>query len=195
MRSTPANNSLRIIAGKWRSRLISFPDVPGLRPTGNRIRETLFNWLQNSIAGADCIDLFAGSGACGIEALSRGARSSHFLENNKTAASALTANLKKLEADNGNVICKDAFAWLAVPENEFENYFSIAFIDPPYAKNLEIIAVQALEKSGILKNGARIYLESDKALAVELFPANWVNLKLEKAGSVHYYLFERSTVT
>ncbi len=194
MTTASTRNKLRIISGKWRSRRISFPDLPGLRPTADRIRETLFNWLQDQIPGENCLDLFAGSGACGIEALSRGARSTLFIESHNTAARALLENLNILQADGGSVKQTDALAWLASQQVDFKNQIGIAFIDPPYALNLEYKAAELLEQSGVLKPAAKIYIESDELLDEERLPGNWTKLKQKKAGAVHYYLFERSLV-
>ena len=107
-------NSLRIIAGKWRSRKLSFPDVTGLRPTADRVRETLFNWLQDAIQREDCLDLFAGSGACGIEALSRGARHVSFVDKSSVAVQAIRSNLQLLQAEGYALICDDSLRWLPV---------------------------------------------------------------------------------
>src|SRR5690554_6735429 len=108
-----STNSLRVIAGQWRSRRLHFPDLDGLRPTADRVRETLFNWLQERIAYARCLDLFAGSGACGIEALSRGAQFVRFVDVSPLATRALRANLELLGARNYDVLCEDSLTWIA----------------------------------------------------------------------------------
>lgn len=184
-------NELRVIGGRWRSRKIRFPDADGLRPTANRIRETLFNWLQFRIEGKRCLDLFAGSGACGIEALSRGASEVVFVENSPESARAIRENLEQLEG-NGIVHCADALSWLRTPRND-DRGFAIVFMDPPYTANLEILCCALLEQSGRLLPGSLVYLESDKDLPAGEFPSNWRRLKHAKAGLVYYSLFERTS--
>lgn len=145
--------SLRIIAGKWRSRKIGFAQLEELRPTSNRIRETLFNWLQDSVVGENCLDLFAGSGACGIEALSRGAGSAVFIENNQQAAVQIEKNLALLGEENIDVWCTNVMDWLASSKPSGVQQYGIVFIDPPYSSDLEITCCDQLEKSGKLKKG------------------------------------------
>ena len=118
-----STNTLRIIAGQWRSRRLAFPDVEGLRPTADRIRETLFNWLQERIAREDCLDLFAGSGACGMEALSRGARHVTFVDSASAAASSIRHNLDLLKAEGGQVVCEDSLRWLQRQDAEAAKAF------------------------------------------------------------------------
>ncbi|MEX2131317.1 MAG: 16S rRNA (guanine(966)-N(2))-methyltransferase RsmD [Pseudohongiellaceae bacterium] len=194
MSSTPSGNTLRVIGGKWRSRKISFPVVDNLRPTGDRIRETLFNWLQSTVPGSNCLDLFAGSGACGIEALSREASHVFFIEQDVAASNSIAANLRTLGSSQGEVLCSDAFAWLASYDESNARKFDIVFVDPPYKKDLTTLSAQKLESSGCLKPDALIYIESDKPLALEGFPQNWMELKHKKAGKVNYYLFGRQPV-
>ncbi|MCP5347608.1 MAG: 16S rRNA (guanine(966)-N(2))-methyltransferase RsmD [Gammaproteobacteria bacterium] len=189
MKAKYDTGSLRIIGGRWRSRKLTFPAVDQLRPTANRIRETLFNWLQNGVTGSRCLDLYAGSGACGLEALSRGAGQVTFLEKNPLAAGAIRNNLAVLGESNMPVISADVLSWLAAPGTDCQ--FDIVFIDPPYKANLEVASCQALESSGLLRDGSLIYLESDKELPESLFPANWRLLRSKRAGAVHYVLLER----
>jgi len=191
MKTIQKHSSLRVIAGTWRSRLISFPLIEGLRPTSNRIRETLFNWLQDNIGGEDCLDLFAGSGACGIEALSRGARTVHFVEINKQAAMMIEYNLVKLKASSTQVHFMDAIEWLSSATKDDEQKFGLVFIDPPYGDNIEIECCRLLEHSGRLKPSALIYLESDKKLPLTKLPENWRVEKTRKAGKVNFFLFRR----
>ena len=171
--------------------MIKFPLVEGLRPTSNRIRETLFNWLRDDITGEDCLDLFAGSGACGIEALSRGARSAHFVEINDQAAAMIEQNLVMLKASSARVYSTDVLKWLSTGLQADENRFGLVFVDPPYQENLELECCQLLEHSGRLKSSAWIYLESDKILSVDSLPENWSIEKTKKAGSVKFYLIKR----
>src|SRR4051812_41703413 len=119
-------NRVRIIAGQWRSRLVRFPEAPGLRPTPDRVRETLFNWLGQHLDGLSCLDLFAGSGALGFEALSRGARRVVMVERDRATAAALRASAQSLEAANVEIIESDAMRFLAQPREAFD----VVFVDP-----------------------------------------------------------------
>jgi 16S rRNA (guanine966-N2)-methyltransferase len=150
-------NSVRIIGGEFRGRRLSFPDVPGLRPTTDRVRETVFNWLQNDIVGARCIDLFSGSGALGFEALSRGAKDVTFVDQEGTACKQLSTNLSVLCADNATVVCSDASAYLERTEMSFD----VVFLDPPFGKAmLEAICIK-LEATNRLAKTSKIYLEAE----------------------------------
>lgn len=191
MKNSTPKGSLRIIGGKWRSRKIEFPAVEDLRPTANRIRETLFNWLQEVVPSAHCLDLFAGSGACGLEALSRGAAHVTFVEYNRKAADALEANLARLGETRMPVICTDALKWLQQGTKQSAGKFRIVFLDPPYRGELESATCHALENSGVLQDHALIYLETNRDLADELFPPGWRIVKRKRAGSVNYLLLER----
>lgn len=184
-------NSLRIIAGKWRSRKLSFPDLEGLRPTADRVRETLFNWLQERVVRADCLDLFAGSGACGIEALSRGARKATFVDVSPLAIEAIRANLDQLQAVEFSLVCEDSLTWLSSSKRGNEPCFDIAFIDPPFATSLLVRSVAALEASGLLRKDALIYLESPQEIASTQVPENWCLRKSKRAGMVYFYLYQR----
>jgi 16S rRNA (guanine966-N2)-methyltransferase len=184
-------NSLRIIAGQWRSRKLTFPDVDGLRPTPDRVRETLFNWLQERIAREDCLDLFAGSGACGIEALSRGARRVSFVDLSPIALQALKSNLTLLQAENYELICEDALHWLAGGRARKQVPYGLVFIDPPFATDLLHLSSMALEHSGLLQEGALVYLESSRALLPDRLPSNWRRIKAGRAGKVNFHLYER----
>jgi 16S rRNA (guanine966-N2)-methyltransferase len=188
MRGNEAAGSLRIIAGKWRSRKLAFPAQQSLRPTPDRVRETLFNWLQADISGSRCLDLFAGSGALGFEAASRGAAEVVLVEQNSVAASALAQNTELLAADNIEIIVADALTWLTQdPGCEF----NLVFLDPPYEAGLLAECSQLLESGHGLAENAKIYIEhaaGDDELAV---PDNWVCLKDRRAGQVVYKLFSR----
>tara|TARA_R100001377_G_scaffold3624_3_gene2092 strand:+ start:5724 stop:6329 length:606 start_codon:yes stop_codon:yes gene_type:complete len=186
-----SSNSLRIIAGKWRSRKLSFPDLEGLRPTADRVRETLFNWLQERIVRADCLDLFAGSGACGIEALSRGARHVTFVDVSPVAIGAIRSNLGLLQAADFELVCKDSLTWIPTTRQAGGPCFDIAFIDPPFASSLLGRAAMALERSGLLRQEALIYMESAQEIATTQVPANWRLSKSKRAGTVYYYLYQR----
>ena len=131
---TKKPNSVRIISGKFKSRTVTFPDRSDLRPTGNRIREVLFDWLQLEIAKSRCLDLFAGSGALGIESLSRGAESATFIESDHRTSLFLQDNLKSLDVTNGLVHFTSAIQWLECLSDI--DPFDIVFLDPPFKNNL-----------------------------------------------------------
>lgn len=185
------SNSLRIIAGQWRSRKLSFPDLDGLRPTADRVRETLFNWLAEPVERAQCLDLFAGSGACGIEALSRGASLVTFVDVSPLAIGAIKGNLNLLQAENFKLVCEDSLTWLSRHNKAKSACVDIAFIDPPFATSLLKTSVVALESSGLLRDNALIYLESAQEVAVSQVPENWQLLKSKRAGMVYFYLYQR----
>jgi 16S rRNA (guanine966-N2)-methyltransferase len=191
--ATAQRNTLRIIGGQWRGRKLSFPDVPGLRPTADRVRETLFNWLQGWVLDENCLDLFAGSGACGLEALSRGARSAVFVDASRDASASIQAHLSLLGAEGGSVVTMSAGQWLlgASAVTGEANKFGLVFLDPPFADDALTGIVQQLETSGILKPRAQIYLESGQNLAELPLPANWFMRKNLRAGAVYYGLYER----
>lgn len=184
-----STNTLRIIGGQWRSRRLAFPDVEGLRPTADRIRETLFNWLQERIAREDCLDLFAGSGACGMEALSRGARHVTFIDSASAAATAIRNNLALLGAEGSQVVCEDSLRWLL--RQTPPPRYGLVFLDPPFAGDLLVRSATALEVSGLLRDDALLYLESAQSLAALPLPLNWSVLKARQAGKVHYGLYQR----
>ena len=175
---------LRIVAGNWRSRLLEIADVPGLRPTTERVRETLFNWLAPSIEGSRCLDLFAGTGALGLEALSRGAGHAVFVEKSPRAAAALQRNINVLGADNAQVIAGDAEDYLRTASDQFD----LVFLDPPFADDRIGDTCQALNGSGLLAPGATVYLEQDRAAPEPGLPTDWKIIKNKTAGNVRYAL-------
>ena len=188
------NGTCRIIGGKWRGRKISFDYAEGLRPTTDRIRETVFNWLQPYIYQSRCLDMFAGSGVLGIEALSRGARELVFVEQNKKTAANLKANLGHLGAGNAVVIRQDALNWLALSAKNYQqNAFDLVFIDPPFHANLLSRSCLMLNNSGCLAEDAIIYVEHNIDTDI-VMPENWVALREKKAGQVAYKLFEQLSV-
>jgi 16S rRNA (guanine966-N2)-methyltransferase len=156
---------LRIVAGKWRGRLLDIADEPGLRPTSERVRETLFNWLAPSIHGARCLDLFAGTGALGFEALSRGATQVVFVDNSRRATKAIEKSAKTLNA-TGDII----------------------FLDPPFADDRLEDLCRVIDKLGLLAPGGRVYLEQDRAKPGITLPEHWRLLKDKTAGNVRYML-------
>lgn len=180
---------LRIIAGRWRSRKLAFPDQDELRPTPDRVRETLFNWLQTDVAGSRCLDVFAGSGALGFEAASRGAAKVVMLENSREAASALRTNIERLQADNMELVVTDALAWLA---NEKRQAFDIVFLDPPFSAGLLGKCCRILEDGQCLAEDAKIYIEHALGDNTFVVPESWQCLKSKTAGQVAYKLFART---
>ena len=181
------NSILRIIGGQWRSRRLSFIATEGLRPTTDRVRETLFNWISPHIPGAKCLDLFTGSGALGLEALSREARSVTFIDLSPSVISSIKANLQTLQATNAEVICTDSIKWL---KNTTSNEaYDIVFIDPPFRCDLVPQCIPLLESSGLLKAGTYIYVEIEKETTQPQFPQNWRLHREKEAGQVRYMLF------
>ena len=176
---------LRIVAGKWRSRLLKVADVPGLRPTPERIRETLFNWLAPTIAGARCLDLFAGSGALGLEALSRGAASAVFVEKSRRAADALRSACNELKAADAEVHAADAFEFL---RSETSVQYDLVFLDPPYADESIPELCRLLAERQWLAAGAVVYFEQGTQQPPPDLPAGWSITHQKSAGQVRYSL-------
>ncbi|HSS64414.1 MAG TPA: 16S rRNA (guanine(966)-N(2))-methyltransferase RsmD [Gammaproteobacteria bacterium] len=175
---------LRIVAGKWRSRLLPIADVSGLRPTPERVRETLFNWLASTIEGSRCLDLFAGSGALGFEALSRGAREVVFVEKSSRAAAALEKCAAVLDATGARILRTDAADYLQSEPLPFD----IVFLDPPFGEDLGGDLFRLLNKRGWLSAGAKVYLEQDRERPFPPLPDGWAVLKEKTAGQVRYAL-------
>jgi 16S rRNA (guanine966-N2)-methyltransferase len=184
----PPPGQVRIIAGTLRGSKLPVADLPGLRPTSDRIRETLFNWLQNHIAGRRVLDLFAGTGALGFEAASRGAAEVVMLERDPQLAAVLRANAERLKATAVRVENADALAWLARPP---EPRFDLVFVDPPFAANLWSAVAGALPPW--LAADAWIYVEAGQAALIDL-PAEWQLWREGRTREVRYALYrERST--
>lgn len=179
---------LRIIGGEWGSRKLTFPDAPGLRPTPDRVRETLFNWLAPYIAGARVLDVFTGSGALYFEALSRGASIGLALDSNPTAIASLRQNLDTLRCTNGQVVQADALRHL---ETADATPFDVVFLDPPFHQGLLASACAMLESRGWLADNAWIYTESENAPSTTGLPGNWRLHREKKAGQVYYALWQR----
>ncbi|WP_095156353.1 16S rRNA (guanine(966)-N(2))-methyltransferase RsmD [Pseudomonas sp. Irchel 3E13] len=179
---------LRIIAGEWRSRRLSFPSAPGLRPTPDRVRETVFNWLAPYIAGAKVLDAFTGSGALYLEALSRGAGDSVALDSNPAAIANLRQNLELLRCPRGQVIQSDAQRYL---QGEPKLAFDVVFLDPPFHQDLLTTTCALLEERNWLAERAWIYTESENRPSTLNLPGNWRLHREQKAGQVHYALWER----
>ena len=182
-------NSVRIIGGSWRGRRVHFPDSPGLRPTPDRVRETLFNWLQHSIAGTRCLDLFAGSGALGLEALSRGAREVVFVEPESAPAGMLGQELARFYENApagkaGRVLPVTAERFLAAPGEPFD----VVFLDPPFGLDALAEYVRLLDAGGWVADGGWIYLESSRTAGAPAIPSHWTLVKSKFAGEVGYHL-------
>ncbi len=188
--SVSALNQVRIIGGNWRGRRLSFPSLPGLRPTPDRVRETLFNWLAPYIAGAHCLDLFAGSGAIGFEALSRGAESVLMLEKALPAVKQIKLNLERLSVTNALIYQSSApegMAALPVPKRPFD----IVFLDPPFREQWIARCCQWLEDNDWLAKDALIYIEAERELQPLPIPVHWRVLREKIAGQVNYSLVSR----
>jgi 16S rRNA (guanine966-N2)-methyltransferase len=177
-------NTLRIIGGEWRGRRIRFPGKGGIRPTPDRVRETLFNWLAAAVPGSLCLDLFAGSGALGLEALSRGARAVTFVEQDRENAARLSETVKLLAPGRARVVQADALAWLSgTPEAH-----DIAFLDPPFDAGLMAESLRLLDEGGWLQPAAFVYLEMPAAEGKPAMPAHWTLHRSGRAGAVGYHL-------
>ena len=159
-------------------------DEPGLRPTSERIRETLFNWLASTIEGSRCLDLYAGSGALGLEALSRGAREAVFVENSAAAVAVLKDSVAALDAAGARILETDAPGYLQGDPEPFD----IVFLDPPFAADLLEDLCRLLDERGWLTVGARVYLEQDHDRPLPRLPDGWAVLKQKTAGKVRYTL-------
>ena len=179
-----ANNRVRISGGEWRSRLLSFPDVHGLRPTPDRVRQTVFNWLGQDMHGRRCLDLFAGTGAMGFEALSRGASAVVLVEKAAVAAKSLQQNQALLKASQARVLQQDAQQFLAQNRERFD----VIFLDPPYEQGWLPKLLPLL--SGHLAEGGMLYVEAEYQLEDD---AQWQVVKHGKAGNVCYHLLKLAT--
>lgn len=188
-RSGVRSNEIRIIGGQWRSRKVQFPSVEGLRPTPDRVRETLFNWLRDDIRGARCLDLFAGSGALGFEAASRGANRVVMVDADSRVCSALRQACGLFDATAVQVLQDNAVRYLtAAPEG-----FDVVFLDPPFHKGWIKRVSSLLETGGWLGAEALIYLETEARLPLTDIPAAWRLLKQGMAGDVAYHLYQRDS--
>lgn len=191
-KSRPANKGntgqVRIISGLYRGRKLPVADLQGLRPTTDRVRETLFNWLQGDTQNARVLDCFAGSGALGFEALSRHAKWVTLCELNSGAATNLKRNLATLGASNGEVKQGDS---LSILDNGTNELYDLAFVDPPFRQNLAQATLDKLETKNWLANNALIYVEVESELTELTPPAHWQLLKEKIAGQVCYRLYQR----
>jgi len=183
--------TIRIIAGKWRGRKLKVLDQTDLRPTPDRVRETLFNWLNPMIEGAYCLDLFAGSGALGFEALSRGAAFVVMVDQSPQVVQSLEASCKQFGAENVLVYQAKAPEQLRTSQQPFD----IVFLDPPYQDNLLLPCCFYLEKAGLLADLAYIYLEADHPIEQNELPNHWQLIKSKQAGQVVFHLVKREKLT
>lgn len=176
---------IRIIGGKFRGKKIDFPEAQGLRPTPDRVRETLFNWLMHAIRGARCLDAFAGSGALGLEAFSRGAAKVTLIEQNRQVAQHLQTTCRVFGASELEVIQADALVFL----NTTPDAFDIVFLDPPFAHSLYEACFDALSTRDCLPVGGLVYVESPSCITLD--PLKWHALKSKQAGQVFYSLYKK----
>jgi 16S rRNA (guanine(966)-N(2))-methyltransferase RsmD len=187
-------NTVRINAGTWRSRLIKFPDAEGLRPSPERVRQTLFNWLGQDLSGLHCLDLFAGTGVMGFEALSRGASAVTMVEKSSLACAALHANKTLLNAAAASIVHQDALQFLAQNSQSYQ----LIFLDPPY--NKAWLAQVMPQLASCLHDDGRLYVEAEFALDEaqqadsQPFLAGWQVLKQSKAGNVFYHLLKLAKI-
>ncbi len=181
MRAKPGQ--LRIIGGAWRGRRLPFADFAGVRPTPDRVRETVFNWLQPVISGARCLDLFAGSGAFGFEAVSRGAAMATLVEQDLRVVQVLQQNVAKLGSTKVDVQWMDAGRFLTSSHGEM---YQVVFLDPPYRDDINGW-IQALADSPLLAADAWIYLEASRKTELRI-PPSWALLRSKRAGEVGYHL-------
>lgn len=182
---------LRIIAGQWRGRRLPVADRPGLRPTGDRTRETLFNWLQGRVHGVSALDLFAGSGALGIEAASRGADPVVLVERDPALVESLRSLLSGWpDSELVSVVQEDALSWLARADGPFD----LVFVDPPFDARLHERVLDALKRPGLLSRDCRVYLESpvDEPAPVADDDPCWRIVKQKRQGGVQLQLVARS---
>jgi 16S rRNA (guanine966-N2)-methyltransferase len=178
---------IRLISGQWKGRKLPVREVEGLRPTTDRVKETLFNWLAADVRDSRCLDLFAGSGSLGFEALSRYASHVTMVEMDKGAAQQLSKNLLALQSQQATIINKEALSLLAGPGEPFD----IIFLDPPFRKDLLEAVCQRLESGGWLSDEALIYIEREREGVAPQLPGNWQLLKDKQAGQVCYQLYQR----
>lgn len=184
-------NTVRLIGGQWRGRKIDFPTVEGLRPTTDPIRETLFNWIQPYLSGANCLDLYTGSGALGFEAASRGAKRVLMVEKEITIIKSLRRNKDILQADQISLMKRSALDFLQdIPGDDSER-FDVVFLDPPFNLNCLPACTQKLEQSGWLAGEAVIYVECERNLDLSFLPDNWLEHRRKTTGQVAYCLYIR----
>ena len=191
MNKRTKSNSIRIIAGLWRGRRLSVLDSEGLRPTTDRVRETLFNWLMHDIAGATCLDLFAGSGALGFESFSRGAKHVTMVEKSRKVCAGLLQSVEQLEVDEVAIICAVALDLASnfAESGDISGPFDIIFVDPPFGEHLHQMTIDMLLQSQWLAEDSLLVIESDRRAAQLTVPAHWQLQKQKTAGEVQLQLY------
>ena len=182
------SGQLRIIAGEWRSRKLPVANVPGLRPTSDRVRETVFNWLAMMTSGARVLDVFSGTGALSMEALSRGASSATLLEKSPVVVRTLKSNLALLKTECAKVVEIDSLSWL---KQAAKIDFDLIFLDPPFRMKLLEPACQLLENNGYLNENSHIYIEVEKELDPLPVPDNWKLERSKITGQIGFSLWSR----
>jgi 16S rRNA (guanine966-N2)-methyltransferase len=187
MSKSEKNNRVRIIGGDWRGRRLQVADVPGLRPSGDRSRETLFNWLQPWLVAAECADLFAGTGALGFEAASRGAASVLMVEKHPQAQAVLRQSIEQLQAIQVNLYAGGAMSKI---EEMKPDSFDLVFVDPPFDSNLGSLVLERLHKAACVRRGGFIYVESPASTNL-VAPEGWSVWRDQQMGEVHMQLFRR----
>lgn len=187
-RKTDSMGRVRIIAGDWRRRSLEFPAVDDVRPTPDRVRETVFNWIAPVLPGSRCLDLFAGSGALGLEALSRGAGQATFVDQSRALMKALRANLATLDAGNCEVVEDDVMGFLG--RENGGDAMDLVFLDPPFRAGFVEPVCDRLAAGSWVKAGSLVYIEHESDLAEPLLPRNWTLSRRKTAGQVCYSLYE-----
>lgn len=185
---TKKTGTVRIIGGDWRGTRLPVPGLPGLRPSGDRGRETLFNWLQPHIRGSRCVDLFAGSGVLGLEAASRGAAAVILVEKSRQAAAALRASVQRLNALHVEVTETDAVAWLTECD---PGSVDIVFIDPPFGAGLEALSLELLGNGDCLPPGGLVYVETAREAAPPVPGPGWETVREKTLGDVRMQLLKK----
>ena len=187
MSKSAKNNRVRIIAGDWRGRRLPVANVPGLRPTGDRSRETLFNWLQPWLVAADCADLFAGTGALGFEAASRGAASVLMVEKHPQAFAVLRESVEQLQAEQVSLHAGGAMSFI---ESLAADCLDLVFVDPPFDSNLGGLVLERLAAQGCVRHGGFVYVESPASTQI-VPPEGWSTWRDQEMGEVRMQLFRR----
>jgi 16S rRNA (guanine966-N2)-methyltransferase len=180
-------NEVRIVGGRWRGRKVRFPAGTGIRPSPDRVRETLFNWLAPTLGGARCLDLFAGTGVLGFEALSRGAARATLVDRDAAVVRHLRRLADELGAAGVEVVAADAVDWITGAPGPFD----VVFVDPPFGAGLVPAVLRKLDRPGLLADGALVYVESAAADGPPALPAGWKLHRAGRAGEVGYYLATR----
>ena len=182
-----ATSQLRVIGGQWRGRKLTFPDRPGLRPTGDRVRETLFNWVGHTLQGAQCLDLFAGSGALGIEALSRGAAHCDFVDTDREVVAYIDRHLERLDAQHdGATHCNTASDFLGTTNSTW----NVVFVDPPFDARVGESALTLLLTGGHVTTDSWVYFETSRSNPEAVPETHYEIFREKTTGDVRYQLLK-----